>query len=212
MESVINDVVQQSSLNAMKINGRKPFLGPIIKTCRRRWFLATVERVTSFKLLGVHVSNVLKWAQHIYAISSKAASRLYFLKQLRRSGASHEDLLCFHSTVLRPVLEYASPVWHPSLTSAQTEVLETLQRRAMKIIYSDDRRSELLVSTNCDTVRARRQVSNERFFSSGVFSRVILVCIACCRKCVTATSLINCVMRKHLNFYQHEQQDFVNHS
>jgi len=54
---------------------------------------ATVERVTSFKLLGVHVSNDLKWAQHINAISSKAASRLYFLKKLRRSGASHEDLI-----------------------------------------------------------------------------------------------------------------------
>jgi len=47
MESIINDVVQQSS-------------------------------------------NDLKWAQHINAISSKAASRLYLLKQLRCSSASYE--------------------------------------------------------------------------------------------------------------------------
>ena len=78
MQSIINDVVQQSSLNAMKINGRKTkemLLGPITKDMSPLLILnsATIERVrpTSFKLLGVHVSNDLKWAQHINAISSE---------------------------------------------------------------------------------------------------------------------------------------------
>jgi len=64
---------------------------------------APVKRVTTFKLLGVHVANDLKWAQHVDAISSKAASRLYFLKLLKRSGAGLDDLLCFYKTVVRPV-------------------------------------------------------------------------------------------------------------
>jgi len=38
----------------------------------------------------------------------------------------------------------------------------------MKIINSDDRRSELPVSANCDTLRARRQVLTERFFTRNV--------------------------------------------
>jgi len=61
-------------------------LGPVTKDMLPPLILdgATVQRVTSFQLLGVHVSNDLKWAQHINAISSKAASRLYFLKQLIR--------------------------------------------------------------------------------------------------------------------------------
>jgi len=46
-----------------------------------------VERVKTFKLLGVHVTNDLKWMQHVDAISSKVSPRLYFLKQLKRSGA-----------------------------------------------------------------------------------------------------------------------------
>jgi len=54
-----------------------------------------VERVATFKLLGVHVSNDLKWEQHIHAISRKGASRLYFLKQLKRAGAGTDDLLHF---------------------------------------------------------------------------------------------------------------------
>jgi len=82
----------------MKIKGRKTkemllCPGPITKDILPPLILdgATAERVTSFKLLGVHVSNDLKLAQHVNAISSKAASRLYFLQQFRRSGASHED-------------------------------------------------------------------------------------------------------------------------
>jgi len=30
-----------------------------------------VERVTTFKLLGVHVANDLKWLQHVDAISHR---------------------------------------------------------------------------------------------------------------------------------------------
>jgi len=54
-----------------------------------------------------------------------------------RSGAGRDDLLCFYGTVIRPVLEYACPVWHTSLTAAQTKALESLQRRALCIIYED---------------------------------------------------------------------------
>ena len=54
-----------------------------------------------------------------------------------RSHAGRDDLLCFYGTVIRPVLEYACPVWHTSLTAAQTKALESLQRRALCIIYED---------------------------------------------------------------------------
>ena len=54
-------------------------LGPVTKDMLPPLILdgATVQRVTSFQLLGVHVSNDLKWAQYINTISSKATSRLY---------------------------------------------------------------------------------------------------------------------------------------
>jgi len=90
-------------------------------------------------------------------ISSKAASRLYFLKHLKRAGAGTGDLLCFYNTIVRPVLEYASPVWHSSLTAAQSESLESLQKRAMRIIhpYLDYSRSLMIVEA--DTLEDRRE-------------------------------------------------------
>jgi len=77
------------------------------------------------------------------------------------------------------------------------------------MINSDDRRSELPVSANCNTLSSSPILFITEDFSSGMFSRILFTC---CRKCVTATSLINCVTRKHLKFYQHEQKDSVNHS
>ena len=83
--------------------------------------------------------------------------------------------------------------------------------RAIRIINSDDLRFELPVSANCDTLRARRRVLTERFLIQNVLKSDFCL-IICCRKCVITTSLIDCVMRKHLKFYQHEQKDSVNHS
>jgi len=78
----------------------------------------------TFKLLGVHVMNDLKWAYHVNTIASKISSLLYFLKQLEQSCAEPDDLLCFYTTAVRPVAQYACPVWYSSLTAAQTKALE----------------------------------------------------------------------------------------
>ena len=58
-------------------------------------------------------------------------------QQLRRADVPTRDLLHFYTTVVRPVLEYACPVWHPGLTAAHSELLESVQKRAIRIIYPD---------------------------------------------------------------------------
>jgi len=61
-----------------------------------------IERVTTFKLLGITLSSDLSWEAHINAICAKVAPRLYYLKQLRRAGLPSGDLLYFYLTVIRP--------------------------------------------------------------------------------------------------------------
>ena len=43
-----------------------------------------VERVESYKLLGVIISDDLKWKAHVEYLIVKAAKRLYALRLLRR--------------------------------------------------------------------------------------------------------------------------------
>ena len=129
-----------------------------------KWWSSWKSRhIQVIKLLGVHVSNDLKWAQHIHAISRKGASRLYFLKKLKRAGAGTDDLLHFYCAVIRPVLEYACPVWHSSLTITQSKTLESLQKRAMNIIFPYMDYKLPVVMAHIDTLEERREVLTERF-------------------------------------------------
>ena len=43
------------------------------------------------------------------------------------------DVADFYQAVVRPVLEYASPAWHTSLTKQQTKSLQDIQRRALRL-------------------------------------------------------------------------------
>ena len=54
-----------------------------------------IQRVTTFKLLGLRLDAGLSWTIHINTIVSKASKRLYFLKQLRRAGVPPQQLLHF---------------------------------------------------------------------------------------------------------------------
>jgi len=74
----------------MIVNGRKTkelLIAPVLEDPPPSVSLSgmPVERVTAFKLLGVYVASDLKWLQHVDAITSKAAKRLHFLKQLKWS-------------------------------------------------------------------------------------------------------------------------------
>jgi len=71
------------------------------------------------------ISTNLKWDDHVTAIASKAVKRLWFMKQLKRAGVYVDDLMYYYQSVVHPVLEYACPSWHPSLTKEQTKLLKT---------------------------------------------------------------------------------------
>jgi len=95
------------------------------------------------------------------------------LKQLKCSGAGQDDLLCFYATVIRPVLEYACPVWHSSLTAVQTKALESLQHRALRIIYEDSDYTMSLIRARFDTLESRREQLIERFFKHSVLPETL---------------------------------------
>jgi len=130
----------------------------------------SIERVTCFKLLGVHVSNDLRWDKHIQSIATKVNSRLYYLKLLKRAGLSTDELRSFYCTVIRPVLEYACVVWHHGLTQAQCDLLEALQKRALRIIFGQVvigmPYRYVLQYSNMESLSHRRAALGQTFFDS----------------------------------------------
>jgi len=116
------------------------------------------------------LSDDLKWSRHIEAICSKAASRLHFLKLLARSGARNEDLVYFYSSIVRPILEYACPVWHSSLTVAQSDALEAIQKRAMRIVFQSMDYVTACILANIDALSSRREQLTMKFFNRCVLN------------------------------------------
>ena len=100
-------------------------LGPIVVGS------TMIQRVKSYKLLGVFIDDDLKWSTHVDYIYKKACKRLY---SLRRAGVPTTGMLKVYLSVIRPILEYAGPVWQ-SICEMQFEKLEWIQKRALRVIF-----------------------------------------------------------------------------
>ena len=85
---------------------------------------AVIERVTDFKILGVIFSSDLTWTKHVQYIAAKARKRLFAICQLVRCGFASDDVVAVYCSLNRPLLEYASPVWHCGLTDVLSKELE----------------------------------------------------------------------------------------
>ena len=94
-----------------------------------------VKRVDHVKLLGFTLSHDLTWNLHVDNIVQKAGKRVYMLYQLKRAGVSQTDLITIHVCVVRPVLEYACPMWHTNLPIYLSENIEMVQKRAIRAIF-----------------------------------------------------------------------------
>jgi len=88
----------------------------------------TVERVTSFKLLGLTNANNLNWEEHITNVCNKASKLLHYLTLLKRCLASVNYLLQYYKSVILPYIgrSYACPVWQSGLTNEQRDRFESL--------------------------------------------------------------------------------------
>ena len=70
-----------------------------------------VECVNTCKILGLLMDKDLKWNSHAQHISKKACKKLYSLKALHRAGVCKGNILKIYLSMVRPMLEYAAPVW-----------------------------------------------------------------------------------------------------
>ena len=82
------------------------------------------------------MDNELKWKCHVDYIIKKACKKLYSLSVLRRARVSQPNILRIYLNTVRPVLEYAVPVWQ-NIPAYLSEAIERVQKRALNIIYPE---------------------------------------------------------------------------
>ena len=147
--------------NEMRINATKT-KEMIICFCRNDNHVASIprividdndiERVIHAKVLGVTLSADLSWNAHVDTIVSKAMKRIFTIYQLNRAGIRQCDLLEVDVSVIRPVLEYACPVWHTSLPIYLSDNIENTQKRCLRTIFPGHSYDEARSISNLPTL------------------------------------------------------------
>ncbi len=94
----------------------------------------TVERVSSTKFLGVHITEDLTWTTNTKSISKKAQQRLHFLRRLKRASLPPPILTTFYRGTIESVLTSCITVWYGNCCAADRKTLQRTVNTAAKII------------------------------------------------------------------------------
>ncbi len=88
-----------------------------------------VEVVSSFRYLGVYITEDLTWSANTTRLVRKAHQRLYFLRKLRRAGLGSSVLRSFYHCAVESVLCTCITVRHGSwMVRALQRVVRAAQR------------------------------------------------------------------------------------
>ena len=157
--------------NKMKINGQKT-KEMVINFAQSSEHIPTleiggekIEKVSHTKLLGVTICDNLSWDAHISSITAKASQRLYFLRILKGANISMDKFLSIYCSLVRPVVEYACQVWHGGLSKEQSNSVENIQERALKIIMPDATYELALQVAELPTLASRRLDMCKKLFT-----------------------------------------------
>uniref|UniRef100_A0A669B6E2 Reverse transcriptase domain-containing protein n=1 Tax=Oreochromis niloticus TaxID=8128 RepID=A0A669B6E2_ORENI len=92
-----------------------------------------VERVSSFKFLGVNITEDFSWTLHTDTAIRKARQRLYFLRRLRRFGMNASIISNFYRCAIESLLTSCITVWYGSCSASSRKSLQRVVKAAEHI-------------------------------------------------------------------------------
>ena len=128
-----------------------------------------VERVDSFKYLGVHISEDLSWSCHTTALVKKARQRLYHLRRLRYFKLPAKVLRNFYTCTIESILTGNITVWFGNSTMQDRQALQRVVRSAEHIIHTELPDLHSIYRKRCWS-RARKIVKDTSHPKNGLFS------------------------------------------
>ena len=123
-----------------------------------------VKGKESLKILGVTLDRDCFFNTHVTQVAKKLRGKTWALTRLKRKGMREEDLIQAYKSTIRPSAEYASPVWHSSISAYQSEYIERQQTQALKNIYGVGRSAnKMRIKSGLERLWCRREKSCEQF-------------------------------------------------
>lgn len=173
LQNDFNGLIEWCNNNDLQLNFSKC---NVLSFCRKRELLEFnyslgvngIKRVHQFNDLGVIFDPKITFINHVDSISARASSRLGMIKRWTRELNDPFVAKCLYVSLVRSILEYASPVWNPFYDS-HINKLESVQRQFLLFALSTfnwGNRWELpkyehrLLLLDMNTLYDRRTLSN----------------------------------------------------
>ena len=122
-----------------------------------------LQTTNTAKYLGIHIHRTLNWNTHINKTAQRANTTSAFLHRNIRTCPRKTKHLAY-TTLVRPILEYASIIWDPH-TASNIHKLETVQcHSARHIMHNYNRHASvttMLQHLDLPTLQQRRQHSKQ---------------------------------------------------
>ncbi len=118
-----------------------------------------VERVNSFKFLGVHITEDLTWSTHTDAVLKKSHQRLFFLRRLRKFGMSPSILRSFYTCTVESILTGCITAWFGNSTAGNRKALQRVVRTARHIVGGELPSLQDIYTRRC--IRKARRITND---------------------------------------------------
>ena len=127
--------IKESKTQIMKFNSAKTLDFPPELYIEGFSDLLEVTRET--KLLGLMVTDDLKWEANTNYICAKAYKKMWTLRRMKVLDLEPYVMLDVYAKEIRSLLELAVPAWHSGLTKHQQATIERVQKVAVSVILSD---------------------------------------------------------------------------
>lgn len=126
----------------------------------------TLENVSSYKYLGLHITTQLTWSLHITSIINNANRMLGYLRRNFSSAPPSLKTLLYKSLV-RSKLEYSASIWDPSAASL-INAIELVQNNSARFITGNYSRTASITAIKntlaLPTLASRRKISRLSLF------------------------------------------------
>ena len=118
-----------------------------------------IKTVKEAKLLGIFMTDDLKWDKNTAEIVKKDYRRMQLLHKSANFTNDINDLKSIYLTYVRSILEQSAVVWHSSLTAKNRKDLERVQKSAVRVILGNKSSSyrKDLEKLKLDSLNERRR-------------------------------------------------------
>lgn len=130
-----------------------------------------VERVSSFKFLGINITNNLTWDLHTTGIVGRAQQRLFHLRRLRKFGMGPNVLCAFYRGTIESVLTGAITSWYGNCTTNSRRAIQRVVKTAQKICGCELAPIADLYQERCKK-KAQKIVKDPSHPNSNLFQRL----------------------------------------